>query len=100
MFKRSISYLLCFSILACVISITSAIAVPGEVQAAAVVYGDLNGDGAVDALDNALMKQNLLGTATFTSEQKTAGDVDANGSIDALDFALMKQFLLKIIDIQ
>lgn len=97
-FKGSISYLLCFSILACVISITGAIAVPGKAQAAAVVYGDLNGDGAVDALDNALMKQNLLGTTSFTSAQKTAGDVDANGSIDALDFALMKQFLLKIIE--
>ncbi len=97
-FKRSISYLLCFSILTCVIALTGAIAVPGEAQAAAVVYGDLNGDGAVDALDNALIKQNLLGTATFTSAQKIAGDVDASGSIDALDFALMKQFLLKIID--
>lgn len=96
-FKRSISFLLCFSILACVISITGAIAVP-EAQAAAVVYGDLNGDGAVDAIDNALMKQNLLGTTTFTSAQKIAGDVDASGSIDALDFALMKQYLLKIID--
>ncbi|QNU65924.1 dockerin-like protein [Ruminiclostridium herbifermentans] len=96
--RRSISYLLCLSILACVFSITSAIAVPGGTQAAAVVYGDLNGDGAVDALDNALMKQYLLGTTTFTSEQKAAGDVDASGSIDALDFAIMKQFLLKIID--
>lgn len=97
-FKRSISFLLCFAMLACVISLTGAIAAPGEAQAAAVVYGDLNGDGAVDALDFALIKQNLLGTATLTSEQKIAGDVDGTGSIDALDFALVKQFLLKLID--
>ncbi|PYG86909.1 dockerin type I repeat protein [Ruminiclostridium sufflavum DSM 19573] len=97
-FKRSISFLLCFSILACVISLTGAIAVPEESQAATVVYGDLNSDGAVDALDIALVKQNLLGNTTLTSAQKTAGDVDASGSIDAIDFALMKQYLLKIIE--
>ncbi|PYG90316.1 endo-1,4-beta-xylanase [Ruminiclostridium sufflavum DSM 19573] len=65
----------------------------------AFIYGDLNGDKAVDAIDNAQLKQYLLGQISdFSSKDgKLAADLDKSGTIDALDLAIMKKYLLKII---
>ncbi|HEX3029222.1 MAG TPA: carbohydrate-binding protein [Clostridia bacterium] len=57
--------------------------------------GDVNADGAIDALDLQLIKASLLKIVTL--ENPKLADVDASGSVDALDFALMKQYLLRII---
>lgn len=67
--------------------------------AAAAVIGDLNGDGSIDALDNSLMKQVLLGTITDLPVQDDlyAADLDGDGQISALDLSLMKQYLLGLI---
>jgi endo-1,4-beta-xylanase len=64
-----------------------------------VVYGDLDGNGSVDAIDYSLMKQYLLGSITkFPSENGlAAADVNASGTVDALDLAVMKQYLLGMI---
>ena len=98
--KRNISFLLCISILACLLTVSSAFTASGESLAAqSLVYGDLNDDGAIDAIDNSLLKQYLLGKITaFPSPQgETAADVNKDKSIDALDLSLMKQYLLGII---
>lgn len=63
---------------------------------AATLYGDLNQDGAIDAIDYALMKGYLLGSTEIT--QPSVADLDADGNINALDYSLLKQYLLKIID--
>ncbi len=63
---------------------------------AATLYGDLNQDGAIDAIDYALMKGYLLGSTELT--QPSVADLDADGNINALDYSLLKQYLLKIID--
>lgn len=61
-----------------------------------VIYGDVNGDKIVDALDFATLKQYLMGTITdFPYENgKLAADVNLDNSIDAIDFANLKQYLL------
>jgi hypothetical protein len=59
---------------------------------AAVIYGDLNSDGGVDALDIAAMKSSLLGATTISNP--TAADLNGDGSVDAIDFALLKSYLL------
>ncbi|HEX3029048.1 MAG TPA: carbohydrate-binding protein, partial [Clostridia bacterium] len=65
-----------------------------------IKYGDLDGNGGVDALDFALMKQYMLKLIKEfpSADGLKAADVDGSGGIDALDFALVKQYLLKMID--
>lgn len=64
-----------------------------------VIYGDLNGDKAIDALDYAQLKQYLLGQISDfpAKDGKIAADLDKSGTIDALDLAAMKKYLLKIV---
>jgi mannan endo-1,4-beta-mannosidase len=63
------------------------------------IYGDVNGDGAVDALDFAVMKSYLLGIINDLPVENDIeiGDLNGDNSIDSIDFALMKQFLLGTI---
>jgi hypothetical protein len=95
--KKGIAFLVCVSLLICIFSISGTYKAAG----ATMIYGDLNGDGNVDALDNALMKQYLLGMISgFPNPQGlSAADVNKSGSVDALDFAMMKQYLLGLVQL-
>ncbi|HEX2927802.1 MAG TPA: glycoside hydrolase family 9 protein [Ruminiclostridium sp.] len=53
-------------------------------------YGDINGDGAKDAIDFALLKKALLNGDTSIKNI----DLNHDGSVDAMDLALYKSFLL------
>jgi endo-1,4-beta-xylanase len=55
-------------------------------------YGDVNSDGAVDAIDFSLLKSYLLGKDDL--KNKKAADMNKDGSIDALDFASLRKNLL------
>ena len=64
------------------------------------IYGDVNGDGEVNAIDFAKMRQYILGIiSSFDSVNGLkAADVDGNEQFNAIDFALTRKYLLKIID--
>lgn len=62
---------------------------------AAPLYGDVNSDGAIDALDYSMMKGALLGVMTITNP--SVADLNGDGSIDALDCSLLKQYLQNLI---
>lgn len=63
-----------------------------------VKLGDINNDKAVDAIDFALLKRNLLGDSIIVDERAIkAADVNKDGTIDAIDFALVKKYLLGTI---
>ncbi len=47
--------------------------------------GDVNGDGAADALDALEILKNVAGMITLTSEQLQIADVEKDGAADALD---------------
>lgn len=53
-----------------------------------VVYGDINGDGVVDALDVSRIEKESSGNSEEFSEYafQAAADIDGSGSIDAVDY--------------
>ena len=53
-----------------------------------VVYGDINGDGVVDALDVSRIEKESNGNSEEFSEYafQSAADIDTSGSIDVLDY--------------
>ncbi len=61
-----------------------------------ILYGDVNGDGAVDALDFALTKRYIL-TGTIDGMDLQVADVNSDNSVNAIDLALMKSYILGII---
>jgi glucuronoarabinoxylan endo-1,4-beta-xylanase len=63
------------------------------------MYGDVNDDKVVDALDFSLIKQYLIGQiSTFPGKDgMKLADVNNDNSVDSLDFAIVKQYLLGII---
>ena len=56
--------------------------------------GDVNNDGAIDALDIAALKKAIL-TQTNSNINLTNADMNNDGNIDAIDFAQLKVKLLK-----
>lgn len=58
-----------------------------------IIYGDLNNDKTVDAIDFALLKQVLIGNAP-ASVNMAAADVNADGKVDAIDYAALKKICL------
>lgn len=94
--KGYLMLLLCTVLFVCLLSIPK----PSLSNAADVVYGDLNGDNSVDAIDLSLMKQYLLGKIDEfpDSTGKDAADLDLNNSIDAIDLSTLQQYLLGKID--
>ncbi|EGD45884.1 glycoside hydrolase family 9 [Ruminiclostridium papyrosolvens DSM 2782] len=60
-----------------------------------ILYGDVNSDKSVDALDLAAIKLYLLGGSS--SIDVKAADTYKDGTIDAIDLATLKKFLLGTI---
>jgi exopolysaccharide biosynthesis protein len=59
------------------------------------IYGDVNGDGMVNSIDYALLKQYILGMTDFTYKYAAqSADVNGDGSIDSMDFAFLRRYLL------
>jgi hypothetical protein len=63
----------------------------------AVLRGDANCDGVVDAVDAALILQSVAGLVS-TVPCQTNADVDQDGSITALDAALVLQYSAGLLD--
>lgn len=58
-----------------------------------IMYGDLNNDKTIDAIDFALLKQVLMGMEPANVDM-SAADLNADGVVDAIDLALLKKHLL------
>ncbi len=75
-----------------VLSLVGTLTFSSMLANAAVIYGDVNGDGGVDALDYAAMKHVIL--TNIAVDNFTVCDLNGDLSYDALDLALMKKYLL------
>lgn len=95
--KRTLAFLVVFGVLLsfcpyCGFSVDGA-------QVISTKYGDLNGDGARNSIDFALMRAYLIGSNSDlpVSNWQTVGDVNADNSVNSIDFAFMRSLLLGLI---
>ena len=60
-----------------------------------VIYGDINGDGAVNALDLIKLNRHMLGKGTLTGAYLEAADANRKGDGgNALDMIIMNRHIL------
>ncbi len=65
----------------------------------AVIYGDLNGDGAINVVDLGKVQKHLLKVSTLTGAYLEAADTDKNGTINVVDLGKVQKHLLKVSNI-
>ncbi|MBQ7048887.1 MAG: dockerin type I repeat-containing protein [Clostridia bacterium] len=63
-----------------------------DAEAADVLYGDTNGDGAVNSLDAAAVLKSDVGMISLTEAQSTAADVNLDTKVDSLDAAQILKY--------
>ncbi|MBT6994517.1 MAG: hypothetical protein HN952_06130 [Candidatus Cloacimonetes bacterium] len=63
-----------------------------------IMYGDVDGNGQVQAMDASLTLQNVVDMIDFAEWQIIAADVDGNGQIQAMDASYILQYVVGIID--
>ncbi|GEM_PF-5748541 len=61
------------------------------------MFGDVNGDGAVNVQDVVLMIRHILELTHLSEEQKKSADIRGNGVIDIRDVTLVTQYALGMI---
>lgn len=66
----------------------------------AVVYGDVSGDGKINALDLLKVQKQILGTANLNGSYKEAADVSHDGNINALDLLKVQKNILNTGNIE
>ena len=63
-----------------------------DTETAEVLYGDANGDGAVNSLDAAAVLKSDVGMISLTEAQSTAADVNLDTKVDSLDAAQILKY--------
>jgi len=62
-----------------------------------VLYGDVDGNGKVEAADALEVLKSVVGKVTLTEDQSKAADVDGSGKVDAADaLDILKKVVGKI----
>lgn len=59
-----------------------------------LISGDINCDGSVTAADLVLLRNYLIGTLEFDTEQIKSADISSDGEVNVIDFILQKQSVI------
>ncbi len=59
-----------------------------------VLFGDVNGDTVVDAIDLLLVRKNILGLQSLGNANQSSADVNRDGAVDAIDLLLVRKHIL------
>lgn len=65
-----------------------------------VLYGDVSGDGVIDALDLLMIQKCLKKQIKVSDVAYTASDVSREATVDALDLLMLQKYLMKKIEIK
>ncbi|WHH57908.1 S8 family serine peptidase [Petroclostridium sp. X23] len=66
-------------------------------QAAQILYGDVNVDNIISAGDATLVLRDIVGLTSLSQEQKKAADVNGDGSITAGDATVILRYVVGLI---
>ena len=59
-----------------------------------VIYGDVNGDGQISAVDYVKIKNYIMSSGSLNGSYKLAADVNKDGSISAVDYVNVKNYIM------
>lgn len=65
-----------------------------------VIYGDVSGDGKINALDAIKVNRYTIGTTTLTGCYLAAGDVSKDGKTNALDAIIINRYTIGLSEIK
>ena len=71
------------------------VAVSEVVEEPTFEFGDVDGNGKVNALDYAKLKRYCLKTFQLDDAQRSRADINGDGKVNAVDYALLKRYCLK-----
>ena len=65
-----------------------------------VIFGDINGDGKISAVDYAKVKNHVLGNSKLVDAYLKASDVNKDSKVSAVDYAIIKNTVLGVRTIE
>ncbi len=65
-----------------------------------VIYGDINGDGKINAIDTTMSRRTSMGSLLLTESQYTAADANKDGSVNAIDVTMSRRHTMGTYVIQ
>lgn len=59
-----------------------------------VIYGDVDGDGSISAVDYVQVKNHIMGNGSLNGAKAIAADVNKDGSVSAVDYVNIKNYIM------
>lgn len=63
---------------------------------AVLIYGDVNGDGAVNSMDLRVAQKHILRVSTLTGYYLAAADSNKDGAVNSMDLRVTQKYILKV----
>lgn len=64
-----------------------------------VIYGDINGDGVISAVDYVNVKNHIMGTSPLTGVSLEAANVNKDETISAVDYVNIKNYIMGVSNV-
>ena len=60
----------------------------------AVIYGDVSGDGRINAVDYVKIKNYIMGRVSLNNSYREAADANKDGKVNAVDYVKIKNYIM------